>query len=68
MKFVSTDQKQANNLTSLIICSFKQRIYFYFLLSMLKPICFFDLFFLDNLFVYFFNPRHPLYILVPSNV
>ena len=37
-KVVSTDHKQANNLTSLIICFFKQRIYFYFLLSMLRPI------------------------------
>ena len=38
MKVVSTDHKQANNLTSLIICFFKQRIYFYFLLSMLRLI------------------------------
>ena len=38
MKVLSADHKQANNLTSLIICFFKQRIYSYFLLSMLRPI------------------------------
>ena len=36
MKVVSTDHKQANDLTSFIF--FKQRIYFYFLLSMFVPI------------------------------
>ena len=67
MKVVSTDQKQTNNLTSLIICFSKQRIYFYFLLSMLRPIYFFDLFFFYLTYIfYFMNPRHPLHILVPE--
>ena len=67
MKVVSTDQKQTNNLTSLIIWFSKQRIYFYFLLSMLRPIHFFDLFFFYLTYIfYFINPRHPLHILVPD--
>ena len=36
MKLVSTDQNQTNNLTSLIICFSKQRIYFYFLLLIFR--------------------------------
>ena len=38
------NKQQANNLTSLIICFFKQHIYFCFLLSMLRPIYFLKLF------------------------
>ena len=67
MKVVSTDHKQANNLTSLIICFLKQRIFFLFVFFCLSKdqynflICFYL-----NVFFYFMNPRHPLYILVPG--
>ena len=54
MKFVSTDHNQTNNLTNLIICFSKQRIYFYFLLSMLRPIYFLICFYLDNLNLYIY--------------
>ena len=67
MKVAATDHNQANNLTSLIICFSKQRIYFYFFLSMLRPICFFLFIFIQIIYIfYFINPRNPLHILVPG--
>ena len=53
MKVVSTDHKQANNLTSLIICFFKHQIYFYFLFAYVETSIIFW-FYLDNLFFWFY--------------
>ena len=62
MKVVSIDHKQANNLTRLIIFFFKQRIYFYFLLSWIyifflyqceHEYNFLIYFYLDNLYFLF---------------
>ena len=58
-------QKQANNLTSLIIC-FLSNWYFFSLLSILRPLYFFIYFYLKNLLFYFINSRYPLHILVSS--
>ena len=55
--------QSSNNLASLIIW-FKRQIFFLF--SMLRPLRFFhDFFYVKNL-LFFINPRHPLYILVPG--
>ena len=51
MKVVSTDQKQANNLTRLIIC-FLSNGYF-FLLSMIKPLQSLIYFYLENLHLFY---------------
>ena len=55
-------QKQANNLTSLIIC-FLSNWYFFSLLSILRPLYFFIYFYLKNLLFYFINSRYLLHIL-----
>ena len=62
MKVVSTDHKQANNLTSLIICFFNEPILFF--LSMLRPLQCLIRFYLESSLLYFIKPRYPLLILV----
>ena len=57
MKVASTDHNQTNNLTSLIICFSKQRIYFHFFFVNVKT---------NMGFFYFINPRNPLHVLVPG--
>ena len=58
MKVVPTDHNQTNNLTSLIICFSKQRIYFYFFVNVKTNI--------TLIYFYYINPTHPLHILVPG--
>ena len=64
MKVVPTDHNQTNNLTRLIICFSKQRIYIYIYIY---------IFFLVNvktnitlIYFYYINPTHPLHILLPG--
>ena len=66
MKVVSTDHKQANNLTNLIVC-FLRNGYIFILVCLCWDqynllICFY----LENLFYYFINHGHSSYILVPG--
>ena len=66
MKVVSSDHKQANNLTSLISFYFEETdILFSFVFVKTNRI--FDLFlFREYNYFYFINPTHSLYILVPG--
>lgn len=68
MKVLSTECKQGNNLTNLVICLKATNIFLFFFVYVKTNIIFWFLvyFYLENNFFFFINPRQSLYVFVPG--